>query len=70
MELHLRNFNMYTILSLIFLIAGIALYFVWGMEYNVWADIGIYSITSILVLAGLIGFILSLSLENKEDKEE
>jgi hypothetical protein len=67
MKLQLRNINMYTILSLIILIAGILLYITWGLRYNVWADIGIYSITSVLVLAGLIGFILSLSLEKKEE---
>jgi len=66
MELHLKNFNIYSILALLMIIGGIVFYFIWGMRYNVWADIGIYSITSVLVLAGLIGFILSLSLENKE----
>jgi len=67
MELHLKNFNIYSILALLMIIGGIVFYFIWGMRYNVWADIGIYSITSVLVLAGLIGFILSLSLENKEE---
>jgi hypothetical protein len=70
MELHLKNFNIYSVLALLMLIGGIAFYFVWGTSYKVWADIGIYAITSVLVLPGLIGFILSLSLENKEDKEE
>lgn len=68
MQLQLRNFNMYTILALIMIIAGISLYITWGIRYNVWADIGIYSITSVLVLAGLIGLILSLALEKKEEK--
>ena len=67
MQLQLKNFNLYTILSLIMIIAGILFYITWGMSYNVWADIGIYSITSVLVLAGLIGFILSLSLERTEE---
>ena len=67
MELHLKNFNILSILALLMIIGGIVLYFIWGIRYNVWADIGIYSITSVLVLAGLIGFILSLSLENKEE---
>jgi len=66
MQLSLKNFNMYTIISLIILIGGIVFYIIWGLRYNVWTDIGIYSITIVLVLAGLIGFILSLSLENKE----
>ena len=67
MELHLKNFNILSILALLMIIGGIVLYFIWGIRYNVWADIGIYSITSVLVLAGLIGFILSLSLEHKEE---
>ena len=63
MELHLRNFNIYSLLALLMLIGGIVFYFIWGMRYNVWTDIGIYSITSVLVLAGFIGLLLSLSLE-------
>jgi hypothetical protein len=59
---------MYTIFSLIILIGGIAFYIIWGLRYkDAWTDIGIYSITSVLVLGGLIGFILSLSLERKEE---
>jgi hypothetical protein len=67
MELHLKNFNIYSIVALLTIIGGIVFYFIWGMRYNVWADIGIYSIVSVLVLGGLIGFILSLSLETKEE---
>jgi hypothetical protein len=63
MELHMKNFNVYSVLALIMIIAGIVLYFIWGMQYNVWTDIGIYSITSVLVLGGLLGFIVSLTLE-------
>ena len=67
MELHLRNFNIYSILAILMIIGGIGFYIIWGLRYNVWADIGIYSITSVLLLAGIIGFILSLSLETKEE---
>ncbi|HVQ01187.1 MAG TPA: hypothetical protein VMT57_06700 [Candidatus Thermoplasmatota archaeon] len=63
MELHLKNFNVYSLLALLMLIGGIVFYIIWGIRYNVWADIGIYSITSVLVLAGLIGLIISLSME-------
>jgi hypothetical protein len=66
MQLSIRNFNMYSIISLIVLIAGIALYVTWGLTYNVWADIGIYSITIVLVLSGILGLIISLSLESEE----
>lgn len=67
MELHLKNFNVFSILALLMIIGGVVFYVLWGMRYNVWTDIGIYSITSVLVLGGLIGFILSLSLETKEE---
>jgi len=67
MELHLNNFNIYSLWAILMIIGGIVFYFIWGMRYNVWTDIGIYSIVSVLVLAGLIGFILSLSLEAKEE---
>ena len=67
MELHLKNFNIYSILALLMIIGGIVFYFIWGMRYNVWTDIGIYSITSVLVLGGFLGFIVSLSLERTEE---
>jgi hypothetical protein len=69
MELSMKNINGYTIVALIFLIAGLLLYITWGLRYNVWADIGIYSITITLVLAGLLGAILSLSFERTEEDE-
>jgi hypothetical protein len=69
MEISMKNINAYTIVALIFLIAGLLLYITWGLRYNVWADIGIYSITIPLVLAGLLGAILSLSFERTEEDE-
>jgi high-affinity Fe2+/Pb2+ permease len=69
MKLDIKNINTWTIVALIVLIAGLLLYVTWGLRYNVWADIGIYSITIVLVLAGLIGAILSLMLEKKDDEE-
>jgi hypothetical protein len=70
MELSMKNINMYTIVALIVLIAGLLLYISWGLRYNVWADIGIYSITIVLVLGGLLGTILSLSYEKTEEEHE
>ena len=64
-KIDLKNFNFYTILSLICLIAGILFWIAWGIRFGVWYDIGIYSITIVLVLGGLIGTVLSLM-----DKEE
>jgi hypothetical protein len=69
MELNIKNINAYTIFALIVLIAGFLFYIAWGLRYGVWADIGIYSITIILVLGGLFGAILSLSMEKTEENE-
>ena len=57
-------------MALIVLIAGLLLYITWGLRYNVWVDIGIYSITIILVLGGLLGMILSLTFEKTKDEQE
>jgi hypothetical protein len=70
MKPSLKNINAYTIVALIVLIAGLLLYISWGLRYNVWADIGIYSITIVLVLGGLLGAILSLTLEKTDEEKE
>ena len=64
----LKNFNIFTILSILLIIAGIAYYIYWGLRYNVWWDIGIYTITIMLVLPGIIGFFLTL-MEKEEEKD-
>jgi hypothetical protein len=69
MELSIKNINAYTIFALIVLIAGFLFYISWGLRYGIWADIGIYSITIVLVLGGLLGAILSLSMEKTEENE-
>jgi hypothetical protein len=69
MQLSIKNLNAYTIAALIVLIAGLLLYISWGLRYGVWADIGIYSITIVLVLGGLLGAITSLTLEKTEEDE-
>ncbi len=66
----LKNINAYTIATLIILIAGLLFYVSWGLRYNVWYDIGIYSITIILVLGGLFGAILSLTFDKTEEEQE
>jgi hypothetical protein len=68
MNLSIRNFNAYTIVTLIILIAGLLFYIGWGLRYNVWVDVGIYSLTIVLVLTGLLGTILSLTLEKSEEE--
>jgi hypothetical protein len=70
MKPSLKNINAYTIVALIVLLAGLVLYISWGLRYNVWADIGIYSITIVLVLGGLLGAILSLTFEKTDEEKE
>lgn len=64
-KINFKNFSEYTILSIVFLLAGLLFYIYWGSRYGVWYDIGIYSITIVFILAGAVGLILSLM-----DKEE
>jgi hypothetical protein len=70
MKPSLKNINAYTIATLIVLIAGLLFYISWGLRYNVWADMGIYTITIVLVLGGLLGAILSLTFEKTEEEQE
>ena len=69
MEFSMKNINAYTIFALIVLIAGLLFYISWGLRYGVWVDMGIYSITIVLVFGGLVGAILSLSMEKTEENE-
>jgi hypothetical protein len=64
-KLNLKNFNFYTILSILALLAGILFYINWGMTYGIWYDIGIYSIVIVLVIPGIIGIFLTL-MEKEE----
>ena len=65
-KINVKNFNVFTVLSLLALIAGIGIYIYWGVRFNVWYDIGIYSLTIVLVLPGIIGTILSLMEKSKD----
>ena len=68
-KINIRNANIYTVLSLLLLIAGVGFYIYWGMRYGIWADIGVYALTILLVLAGLFGLILSLLDKNDESHD-
>ena len=61
----MKKINVFTVGSLLLLLAGIVFYVFWGLRYNVWIDIGIYSITIILILSGLFGILLSISEKTK-----
>ena len=70
MKLSLKNINIYTIFALIVLIAGLLLYITWGLRYGVWADIGIYSITIVLVLGGLLGRLFPFQWKKQKRNNE
>jgi hypothetical protein len=52
--------------SLLILLSGIGFYIYWGVRFGVWYDIGIYSITSVLVVSGIVGILLSLYEKTEE----
>ncbi|MEF8848347.1 MAG: hypothetical protein V5A68_04360 [Candidatus Thermoplasmatota archaeon] len=59
-NIKLKNFNLLTLISVLFLISGIIFYIGWIVTYGVFYDIGIYSITIVFVLAGILGILLTL----------
>ena len=66
-KINIKNFNIYTILSILFLLAGLLHYIYWGIRYGEWGDIGIYSITVVMMIPGIIGIFLSLMEKEEED---
>ena len=66
MKINIKKFNVFTLISLLTLIAGVGLYIYWGIRYGVWYDIGIYSVTSVFVISGIVGILLSLYEKNEE----
>jgi hypothetical protein len=66
-RINIKKFNVFTLISVLAIIAGLGFYLYWGSKYGVWYDIGIYSITIVFVLPGVIGTILSL-LEKPEEQ--
>lgn len=66
-KFNIKNFNIYTVLSILFLLAGLLHYIYWGTRYGVWDDIGIYSITIVLIIPGIVGILLSLMEQEEED---
>ena len=67
-KINRKKFNIFTLISLLFLIAGILFYISWVIRFpNAWADIGIYSITIVFVLSGILGILITL-YESPEEK--
>jgi uncharacterized membrane protein len=66
MKINIKKFNVFTLISLLTLIFGVCLYIYWGVRFGVWYDIGIYSITSVFVISGIVGIPLSLYEKTEE----
>ena len=47
-------------------ILGVLFYFAWGIAYSGWVDIGVYSITILLLGFGLVGIFLYSIMEDEE----
>lgn len=59
------------LIFLLIFLAGALLYLVWAALYNAWTDIGLYSISIVLVGTGLSGlFLTSVKDEDSEDVSE
>jgi len=56
----------YTILFMF----GIGLYLGWGILFNVWFDLGVYSLCVILIGFGLVGMLLYSHFERQELESE
>jgi uncharacterized membrane protein len=59
-----------TVISLLMLIAGIIFYFGWSLYYDAWTNIGVYSLTIVLVMFGVLGLLLSMTHEGGEPQEK
>ena len=53
------------IFSWILIILGLIIYFSWAFLYDAWTDIGLYSITVVLLTFGVLGALLAVV--KKED---
>jgi len=59
-KINLKNYNFYTILSVILILTGIALWLDWIIKYGVGYNVGIYSLVIVFLIPGIVGFIISL----------
>ncbi|MGM0405384.1 MAG: hypothetical protein ACQEQM_04505 [Thermoplasmatota archaeon] len=57
-EEHLISHDILSILYALLAAIGIAIYFSWGIMFGVWWDVGLYSVTAMMVGFGLVGFFL------------
>jgi len=67
-KINLKKYNFYTILSILFILAGLGIWIDWIIRYGIVYDIGIYSLVSVFIIPGIIGFIFTLlETESVED---
>ncbi len=59
-----------TVISLLMLIAGIIFYIGWSSYYDAWTNIGVYALTIVLVVFGVLGLLLSMTQEGGEPQEK
>jgi len=59
-----------TIISVLMLLVGIIFYLGWSLRYDAWTNIGVYSLTIILVVPGILGLLLSMHQEDKAPQEK
>ncbi|MFW6038668.1 MAG: hypothetical protein ACOC89_03945 [Candidatus Saliniplasma sp.] len=57
-EEQLISHDILSILYALLAAIGIAIYFSWGIMYGVWWDVGLYSVTAVMVGFGIVGFLL------------
>ncbi|HID25713.1 MAG TPA: hypothetical protein EYP23_04550 [Thermoplasmata archaeon] len=55
--------NVGTMASILVLACGLIFYVGWSSIYNAWTDIGVYSVSIIFILLGILGTLISLIKE-------
>ncbi len=55
-------------LSWIVIGLGVLFYVAWGIYYNVWTDVGPYSVSAPMIVFGILGAILA-KLDDEEDSQ-
>ena len=66
-KINVKKFNIFTLISLLSILVGFLLWIWWGTQFGVWYDIGIYSVTILFILAGIVGTVLSLYESKTEE---
>jgi len=62
------KWNVKSIFSLSVLSTGILFYIAWGAFYGVWTDIGVYSLTIVLVAFGAAGLLYAWTPAQEEQR--